>query len=117
MQDWLRISLILSCFGFLREFRPSEPFITEFLSGEWRDLTPEQINREVYPVGTYATLGLLVIVFLITDILRYKPIIIASACAGVVIWCLLLWTTTLWALQLVQVFYGFYMAAEVAYYT
>lgn len=58
---------------------------------------------------------------LICDILletgRYKPIIIASACAGIVIWSLLLWTETLWALQLVQFFYGFFMAAEVAYYT
>jgi solute carrier family 19 (thiamine transporter), member 2/3 len=30
---------------------------------------------------------------------------------------MLLWTTSLFALQVVQVFYGFYMAAEVAYYT
>lgn len=70
MQDWLKISLVLCTFGFFREFRPSEPFVTEFLSGEWRDITPDQLNREVYPIGTYATLGLLVIVFLITDILR-----------------------------------------------
>lgn len=136
MQEWLKISLILCTFGFFREFRPSEPFVTEFLSGEWRNITSDQLNRDVYPIGTYSTLGLLVIVFLITDIFRwvlmkfflslwnrkkinfrYKPIIIASACAGIIIWCLLLWTTTLLALQLVQVFYGFFMAAEVAYYT
>lgn len=48
---------------------------------------------------------------------RYKPIIIASACAGIIIWSLLLWTTSLLALKLSQVFYGFFMAAEVAYYT
>lgn len=117
MKEWLKISLVLCSFGFFREFRPSEPFVTEFLSGEWRNITSEQLNRDVYPIGTYSTLGLLVIVFLITDILRYKPIIIASACAGIIIWSLLLWTTSLWALQLVQLFYGFYMAAEVAYYT
>ncbi|CRK99036.1 CLUMA_CG012176, isoform A [Clunio marinus] len=117
MKDWLKISLALCTFGFFREFRPSEPFVTEFLSGEWRNITSDQLNREVYPIGTYATLGLLVIVFLITDILRYKPIIIASACAGIIIWSMLLWTTSLLALQIVQVFYGFYMAAEVAYYT
>lgn len=117
MQEWLQISLILCTFGFLREFRPSEPFVTEFLSGEWRDITSEQLNREVYPVGTYSTLGLLVIVFLVTDILRYKPIIIASACSGIIIWSMLLWTTSLLSLQIVQFFYGFFMAAEVAYYT
>ncbi|CAO1409983.1 unnamed protein product [Diamesa serratosioi] len=55
--------------------------------------------------------------FLVTDVLRYKPIIISSACSGIVIWSMLLWTKSLVALQLVQVCYGFYMASEVAYYT
>lgn len=32
-------------------------------------------------------------------------------------WCLLLWTTELIWLQVVQIFYGTFMAAEVAYYT
>nr|XP_029712065.1 folate transporter 1-like [Aedes albopictus] len=117
MREWLKVSLMLCTFGFFREMRPSEPFVTEFLSGEWRDIEPEQLNREVYPIGTYSYLGLLVVVFLVTDILRYKSIIIFSACVGIVIWSLLLWTTTLAALQVVQVLYGTYMAAEVAYYT
>ncbi|XP_070509821.1 thiamine transporter 1-like [Chironomus tepperi] len=117
MEQWLRISLILCTFGFFREFRPSEPFVSDFLTGEWRNVTEDQVNFEVYPIGTYSTLGLLVIVFLITDILRYKPIIIASSVAGIIIWSILLWTTSLFALQVSQFFYGFYFAAEVAYYT
>ena len=73
MQEWLKISLVLCSFGFFREFRPSEPFVTEFLSdSEWRNITSDQLNREVYPIGTYATLTLLVIVFLVTDILRFE---------------------------------------------
>lgn len=71
MEKWLQISLILSVFGFFREFRPSEPFVTEFLTSEkWRNITEDQVNFEVYPIGTYATLTLLVFVFLVTDILR-----------------------------------------------
>lgn len=70
MREWISISLLLCSFGFFREIRPSEPFITEFLTGKWRDIEEEQVNREVYPVGTYSYLGLLVVVFLITDILR-----------------------------------------------
>ncbi|XP_058465378.1 thiamine transporter 2-like [Malaya genurostris] len=117
MQEWLKISLMLCTFGFFRELRPSEPFVTEFLSGEWRDIEPEQLNRDVYPVGTYTYLAVLIVVFLVTDMLRYKSIIIFSACVGIAIWSMLLWTTTLAALQVVQVLYGTYMAAEVAYYT
>jgi solute carrier family 19 (thiamine transporter), member 2/3 len=70
MEKWLQISLILCSFGFFREFRPSEPFVTEFLTGEWRNVTEDQVNFQVYPIGTYSTLGLLVFVFLVTDILR-----------------------------------------------
>lgn len=36
---------------------------------------------------------------------------------GCVIWAMMLWTETLGALQTVEVFYGTYMATEVAYYT
>lgn len=70
--------MILCLFGTLREIRPSEPFVTEFLLGEWRNVTEEQLNREVYPVGTYSYLSQLVVVFLITDFLRFKPVIILS---------------------------------------
>ncbi|XP_055848935.1 thiamine transporter 1 [Episyrphus balteatus] len=117
MEPWLKISCLLCVFGFIREIRPSEPYITEYLVGEWRNVTQEQVNREVYPVGTYSYLAQLVIVFLVTDFLRYKPLIIIMGIAGVIIWSMLLWTTSLLALQILEVFYGTYMAAEVAYFT
>ncbi|XP_011210672.2 thiamine transporter 1 [Bactrocera dorsalis] len=117
MQAWLRISLLLWVFGFFREFRPSEPFVTEYLSGPWHNITAEQVNKEIYPFGTYAVLAQLAIFFLITDILRYKPIIIVSACSGIILFAILLWTDKIWELQVGQVFYGTFMATEVAYYT
>ncbi|KAH8403136.1 hypothetical protein KR222_005775 [Zaprionus bogoriensis] len=117
MENWLKISLLLCLFGFFREMRPSEPFVTEYLSGDWRNLTTEQVYQEVYPFGTYAVLAQLVIVFLVTDLLRYKPIIVLSSLAGIVLFALLLWTRTLLELQIAQIFFGTFMAAEVAYYT
>lgn len=48
---------------------------------------------------------------------RYKPLIITTGISGIVVWCMLLWTTSLEALQALQFFYGTYMATEVAYYT
>lgn len=38
-------------------------------------------------------------------------------CCGIIIWSLLLWTTSILALQILEFFYGTYMATEVAYYT
>ncbi|XP_055708650.1 folate-like transporter 3 [Phlebotomus papatasi] len=117
MDQWLKVSLMLCTFGFFREYRPSEPFVFEFMSGPWRNISAEVINREIYPMGTYFYLGLLVVVFLITDMLRYKPIIVLSAISGICLWAILLWTITLQWLYVTQFFYGFFMAAEVAYYT
>ncbi|XP_063704597.1 thiamine transporter 1-like [Culicoides brevitarsis] len=118
MQNYVKVSLILCAYGFLREMRPSEPFVSEFLLDKrWRNITDIQLNRQVYPVGTFSSLAQLFIIFLITDILRYKPIIILSSCVGIVIYSMLLWTKDLLSLQIVQVIYGTFMAAEVAYYT
>ncbi|XP_033166005.1 thiamine transporter 2 [Drosophila mauritiana] len=117
MESWLKISCLLCIFGFLRELRPSEPYHAEILMGEWYHVTQDEVNRSVYPVGTYSYLALLIFVFLITDLLRYKPVIIANAITGICIWGTLIWTTTLSGLQAVEVFYGFYQAGEVAYYS
>ncbi|XP_066150582.1 thiamine transporter 2-like [Euwallacea fornicatus] len=115
--SWLLVSLLLCAFGFLKEIRPSEPFIYEFLIGPWRNVTEEQITQQVYPAGTYSYLALLVVVFLITDLARYKPLIVFSGLCGIVGWSLLLWTTSLRDLLILEVFYGSFMACEVAYYT
>ncbi|CAH2262346.1 jg26879 [Pararge aegeria aegeria] len=117
MEDWIKVTLILCLFGTLREIRPSEPFVTEFLSGEWRNITQEQLNQDVYPVGTYSYLGLLVLVFLITDFLRFKPVIILSGLSGISVYAVLLWTSSLKWVQVSQFLYGLYMATEVAYLT
>ncbi|KAH1004478.1 thiamine transporter 1 [Dendroctonus ponderosae] len=116
-EAWFTVCLLLCAFGFLKEIRPSEPFIYEFLVGEWRNITDEQVNQLVYPVGTYSYLGLLVLVFLITDVCRYKPLIIILGLSGIVVWGMLLWTTSLLALQILEGFYGAFAACEVAYFT
>lgn len=104
MQNWLKISFLLSIFGFLKEIRPSEPFVYEFLIDKrWRNITNEDITQNVYPVATYSYLAHLVVIFLVTDLCRYKPLIFVLGISGIVIWSLLLWTESLFALQIVEV--------------
>ncbi|XP_016987853.1 thiamine transporter 1 [Drosophila rhopaloa] len=117
MKNWLKISLLLCTFGFFRELRPSEPYVTEYLSSDYGNLTSEEIYQDVYPLGTYMVLAQLVIVFLITDLVRYKLVIVLSALAGIVLFSLLIWTETVRMLQVAQIFFGIFTAAEVAYYT
>ncbi|RZC41219.1 Folate carrier domain containing protein [Asbolus verrucosus] len=117
MEQWTKISLILCIFGFLKEIRPSEPFMYDFLSGPWRNVTGEQVIKEVYPISTYSNMIWLVIIFLVTDICRYKPLIVILGLSGMVVFAMLLWTSSLLELQILEVFYGLFLAAEVAYYT
>lgn len=39
----MKISLLLCTFGFLKELRPSEPFIVDFLTGPWRNVTADEV--------------------------------------------------------------------------
>lgn len=50
--------------------RPSEPYHAEILVSEWYNFTADEVNRFVYPVGSYSQLALLIVVFLVTDFLR-----------------------------------------------
>lgn len=45
MEIWLKVSILLCVFGFVKEFRPSEPFITPYLMGEWKNFTDRVIFR------------------------------------------------------------------------
>lgn len=69
MESWLKISMLLSVFGFVREIRPSEPFVTDYLT-DYKNVTLNDVLRDVYPVGTYSYMAQAVIAFLITDFLR-----------------------------------------------
>lgn len=116
MQDYLKISLILSTFGFLKETRPSESFIVDFIV-DFKNITAEQINQNIFPIGTYSYLVQLIIVFLVTDMLRYKPLIMLLGACGVTIWSMMLWTNSVLGLQFVEGIYGTYCATEIAYYS
>ncbi|MPC43054.1 Thiamine transporter 2 [Portunus trituberculatus] len=78
---------------------------------------PSQVTYEVYPVWTYSYLSLLVVVFLLTDLLRYKLVIVAEGIGYVVTWSLLLWARGVPAMQLMEFMYGVATSTEVAYYT
>lgn len=113
---WKVLTGLLCSFGFMKEMRPSEAFLTLFLTGEWKNLTIGEVNNEIYPWWTYSYLIWLVPVFLLTDFLRYKPVLILDGAAAIGAWSLLLWTQGVTAMKCVEVFYGLFTAGEVAYF-
>ncbi|XP_035738625.1 thiamine transporter 2-like [Vespa mandarinia] len=114
---WLKISFILCMFGLLKDFRPSESFVTDYLTGPWKNFTHAQVNQEIYPVSTYSYFLTLVIIFLITDFVRYKPIIILCSLSGMIAFLVLILAKTVPVVQITEFFYGLFLSSEVAYYT
>jgi thiamine transporter 2/3 len=48
MEEWLKVSLLLCTFGFFKEIRPSEPYVTHYLVGPWKNLTQEQVQEQIH---------------------------------------------------------------------
>ncbi|XP_033832338.1 thiamine transporter 2 [Periophthalmus magnuspinnatus] len=115
--DWRYATALLCVYGFFSTVKPLEPFLIPFLSGPDKNLTTEQINNEILPVWTYSYLTVLVPVFLLTDWLRYKPVIIFQSAALFVLTALLYWTKSVPAMQAGQFFYGVVTASDVAYFS
>ncbi|KAJ6669350.1 hypothetical protein lerEdw1_008159 [Lerista edwardsae] len=114
--SWIFPTVILCIYGFCSMMRPSEPFLTPYLTGPDKNLTIDQITQHVFPVWTYSYLALLFPVFLITDYIRYKPVIILQGISFIITWLLLLFADGVVAMQLMEFFYGMVTATEVAYY-
>ncbi|XP_015273322.1 PREDICTED: thiamine transporter 2 isoform X2 [Gekko japonicus] len=113
---WIFPTLILCMYGFFVMMRPSEPFLTPYLTGPDKNLTIEEVTQKVFPVWTYSYLALLLPVFLLTDYVRYKPVIIIQGISLIITWLLLLFAHGVQAMQLVEFTYGMVTATEVAYY-
>lgn len=73
--------------------------------------------NEIYPVWTYSYLALLFPVFLATDYLRYKPVVLLQGLSLIITWFLLLYAQGLRAFQLLEFFYGMGTATDIAYYS
>ncbi|TKS75192.1 Thiamine transporter 2 [Collichthys lucidus] len=109
---WVGPTVLLCIYGFCSMMRPIEPFLTEFLTGSYKNLTAEQVTRQVYPVWTYSNLVLLVPVLLVTDFLRYKPVIILQGITYVTTMLLILFGSGVHLAQLAFFCYSVAMAAD-----
>lgn len=85
--------------------------------GPDKNLTEAQVVNEIYPIWTYSYLVLLFPIFLATDYLCYKPVLILQATGLVVTYVMLLKLQGLLAMQLLEFFFGLATASDVAYYS
>ena len=90
---------------------------SHFRNSGMKDLLLFQVDNEMYPWWTYSYLLWLVPVFLLTDFLRYKPMLIVDGLAYIATWALLLWAQGLPAMKCVEVTYGLCTAGEIGYFS
>ncbi|XP_029790850.1 thiamine transporter 1 isoform X1 [Suricata suricatta] len=114
---WFLPTALLCAYGFFANLRPSEPFLTPYLLGPDKNLTETEVFNKIYPIWTYSYLVLLFPVFLATDYLRYKPVILLQGLSLIVTWFMLLYAQGLLAIQFLEFFYGIATATEIAYYS
>ncbi|CAL8334989.1 unnamed protein product [Boreogadus saida] len=112
---WAYPTVLLCVYGFFSTVKPLEPFLIPYFTGPDKNLTTEQVNNEILPVWTYSYLCVLVPVFLLTDWLRYKPVVVFQSVNLLITTILLLWLRSVAAMQATQFFYGVVTATEVAY--
>ncbi|XP_048202039.1 reduced folate transporter [Perognathus longimembris pacificus] len=115
LQSWQCLVSYLCFYGFMAQMRPGESFITPYLLGPDKNFTNEQLTNEITPVLSYSYLAVLVPIFLLTDYLRYKPVLLLQGLSFVCVWVLLLVGHTVLHMQLMEVFYSVTMAARIAY--
>ena len=115
--SWRLTTGLICSYGFFKELKPSEPFLTPYLNSSYKHLKLGELSSEVYPIWTYSYLVVLFVVFLVTDALRYKPLIITEGLAYLTTRILLIWGNGVLAMQFMQMAYGIASGTEIAYYS
>ncbi|KHJ99544.1 reduced folate carrier [Oesophagostomum dentatum] len=114
---WKATTALICVYGILKEFRPATPFLTPYLTSDYKNFTVEEVYGKVFPYWTYSYMIFLVPIFILTDILRYKPIIALEGACLSITWALLVWGQGIFQMQLMQIAFGLASAAEIAYYS
>ncbi|XKL69668.1 hypothetical protein PGB90_007437 [Kerria lacca] len=104
METWLKLSIWVAVYGFLKDCQPLDSYIVQYLLSPPLNFTTIQIMQEILPIATYVSLVELILVFLLTDWLRYRPVIFVNAISYI-------------GMMIMELCYGTVMSTEVAYYT
>ncbi|CAJ0610310.1 unnamed protein product [Cylicocyclus nassatus] len=114
---WKETTALICTYGVLKKIRPATPFLTPFLVSHYKNLTIDEVYGQIFPFWTYSFLIFLVPIFFLTDIFRYKPIIILEGACLTATWGLLVWGQGVVQMQIMQIVFGLASASEIAYFS
>ncbi|MCP9260555.1 Reduced folate carrier [Dirofilaria immitis] len=114
--SWTLFCISLIVYGFLKDFKPGGPFLFKYQTN-FLNLTEKQLNGEIYPYWTYSYLATLIPIFLSTDLLLYKPILILESVGCMIFRILLVFGSGVLSQQIGMAAYGIASATEIAFYS
>ncbi|XP_020796232.1 solute carrier family 19 member 3b [Boleophthalmus pectinirostris] len=114
---WAYPTAILCLYGFFCSSRVAEPFLTPYLIGPYKNISEEVVTNYLFPIWTYSYLCFLFPVFLLTDFLKHKPVIVVQGLFLVSNYVLLCFVPGLAAMVFLQVNYAVVTSTEVAYFS
>ncbi|XP_074535637.1 solute carrier family 19 member 3b [Halichoeres trimaculatus] len=114
---WAYPTAVLCLYGFFANCRVAEPFLTPYLIGPHKNISEEVVTNYLFPIWTYSYLAFLFPVFLLTDFLKYKPLIVMQGFFLVSNYVLLCFAPGLPAMTFLQVNYAVVTSTEVAYFS
>ncbi|XP_028429786.1 solute carrier family 19 member 3b [Perca flavescens] len=115
--SWAYPTAVLSLYGFFANCRVAEPFLTPYLIGPHKNISGEVVTNYLFPIWTYSYLAFLFPVFLLTDFLRHKPLIVVQGLFLVTNYILLCFAPGLPAMIFLQINYAVVTSTEVAYFS
>ncbi|XP_054650485.1 thiamine transporter 2-like [Dunckerocampus dactyliophorus] len=115
--DWAYPTAVLSLYGFFANCRIAEPFLAPYLIGPHKNISQEVVTNYIFPIWTYSNLAFLFPVFLLTDLLRHKPLIVLQGLVLVINYVLLCFAQGVPAMIFLEINYAMVTASEVAYFS
>jgi thiamine transporter 2/3 len=126
-KTWIYPTVFVCIYGFFKEFKPSEPFLNQFLihplatannsEDPGKGFSNAEVEAKVYPMWTYSYLVAGIFTLILSDIVVYKPVIMLESWAYLATRILLIWGTSILSMRMMQITYGIASATEVAYYS
>ncbi|CCD66319.1 Folate-like transporter 2 [Caenorhabditis elegans] len=114
MEQW-KVMVLICMYGAVKEFRPTEPYMYEY-QHTVLNMSEQTLNSQVYPIWTYSYLITLIPAFLLTDVFLYKPLLVFEAFSYFLCWVIFVFGKSVWSQQVLEVFYGWATATEIAYF-
>jgi thiamine transporter 2/3 len=71
-------SIVFLFLGFIKTFKPLQPFLTPYLIEE-KQFTRDQVYNDIYPIWTYSYFAFLGVTSLLTSFVGYKSMIVLEA--------------------------------------